>query len=98
RRFPIPDSPFPSSAKLAEETRVVLEEAAQIADTVTQHRKALDADAERETGVALRVDATGAQHVRVHHAAAQHLQPALAAVLPVPADIDFGRGLGEGEV
>ena len=35
----------------------------------------------------------------MHHAAAQHFEPArFAAVAAIPGDVDFGRGLGEGEV
>src|SRR5699024_3442153 len=59
--------------------------------------EALDTQAESEAGVAFRVDATIFQHLRVHHAATQHFQPALAAIGSVPADVDLGRRLGEGK-
>src|SRR3546814_10622593 len=44
------------------------------------------------------LDADVAQHVRMHHAAAEHFQPARRAVRLLPGDVDFGRRLGEGEV
>src|SRR5690348_4761570 len=84
--------------ELLEEAQVVLEERAQVRNAITQHGKALDAEAEGEAGVALRVDAAILQHVRMDHAAAEHLEPTALAVLGLPADIHLGRGLGEGEV
>src|SRR6476659_1056349 len=51
--------------ELAQEAHVVLEEAAQVVDAVTQHREALDAQAERETRVLLRIDAHVAEDVRM---------------------------------
>src|SRR3546814_1167309 len=95
-RSPKPESR--PSGKLPEEPNVVVEEAAQVVDAGAQHRKALHAQAEGEAGVALRVDADVAQHVRVHHAAAEHFQPARRAVRLLPGDVDFGRGLGKGEI
>ena len=85
-------------ANCLQEAQIVLEERAQVVDAVAQHRKAFHAQAEGKAGVALRIDAAVAQHVRMHHAAAEHFQPARAAVFGVPADVDFGRGLGEGEI
>src|SRR5690348_10531695 len=84
--------------KLLKETYVVLEERPQVGDAVAQHCQPFDAHAEREAGVPLGVDAAVPQDVRMHHAAAQHLQPARAAVVAVPADIHLGRGLGEREI
>src|SRR6185312_13477307 len=86
------------SSELLEETQVVLEERAQIGNTVAQHREALHAEAEGEAGVALRVDAAVPQHVRMDHAAAEHFQPAGRTVRGVPADVHFGRRLGEREI
>ncbi len=45
------------SAELFEEAQVAFEEQAQVVDAVAQHRQALDAAAEREADVALRVEA-----------------------------------------
>src|SRR5690606_8018750 len=89
---------LPGSGELPQEAAVVFEEAAQVVDAVAQHGQAFNAQAEGEAGVALGVDADVAQHVRMHHAAAQHLQPAGAAVGLLPGDVHLGRGLGEGEV
>ena len=86
------------SCKLTQKAQVILEEQAQIIDAVTQHREALAAHAEREAGVAFRIDVAGAQHVRMDHAAAEHLEPRARAILAIPADIDFGAGLDEREI
>src|SRR5690606_3326405 len=72
------------SGELFEEAEIVLEEAAQIVDTVAQHGETLHAEAEGEAGVTFRVDAAVPQHVRMHHAAAQHFQPAGAAIGAIP--------------
>ena len=42
------------------------------------HGHALEADAEGEAGVDLRVNAAVLEHLRVHHAGAEQLDPALA--------------------
>src|SRR6185312_2156973 len=89
---------LPGLRELLEEAQVVLEERAQVGHYVAQHREALHAQAEGEAGVALRIDAAVRQHVRVHHAAAQHFQPARLTVGSLPANIHLGRGFGEGEV
>ena len=72
---------------------------------VAQHREALDAHAEGVALPARRVDAAGGQHVRVHHAAAEDLEPAglladaaAGAVAEHALDVDLGRRLGEREV
>ena len=65
------------------------------ADAVAQHCKALHAHAEGEAGVALRVDADVAQHVRMDHAAAEHFQPAGAAIGLLPGDVHFRARLNE---
>ena len=51
-------------------------------DVVPGHQRPLDAHAEREAAVALRVDAAGDQHPRVDHAAAAPLDPALGLAGP----------------
>src|SRR3546814_6274554 len=86
------------SCELLQEPHVVVEERTQVVDTVTQHREALDAEAEGETAVLLRVDADVAQYARMDHAAAQPFQPTGRTVGLLPGDVDFGRGLGAGEV
>src|SRR5690606_32832295 len=73
-----------SSVDLLEEAHVVVEERPQVIHAITQHRKALHAQPECKAGVAFRIDADVAQHVRVDHAAAEHFQPAGAAVGLLP--------------
>src|SRR4249919_1340135 len=60
----LPISYSQPSGELLQEPRIVLEETAQVVDAVTQHRKALHAEAESEAGVAFRINAAVAQHVR----------------------------------
>ncbi len=82
---------------------VVLEQLSQISDAVFQHRDAVDAHAPGKALVDVGIDAAGAQHVRMHHAAAEDFEPVLAfaetnLALVAPAlDVDLERGLGERE-
>ena len=83
----------------------------QVGYVVLQARNALDAHAEGEAGIHLRVDAGHAQDVRVDHAAAQDLEPARAlahaatlavvqmtrAAAHAAADVGLGGRLGERE-
>ena len=52
----------------------------------------------------VRVDAGGGEHLGVDHAGAEDLEPVVAFADPElaagegAADVDLGRGLGEGEV
>src|SRR5260370_5818817 len=92
-------------SKLLQETHVVLEERAQVVDAVAEHGEAVDAHAEGVTGELLRVVAHAGEHVGVHHAGAQHFQPAgvLADLAAAPAaermrDVHLGGRVGEGEV
>src|SRR5262249_10699168 len=65
------------------------EEGAQVGHAVFQHGDAVDPHAEGEALVALRVEADIGEHVRMHHAAAQDLEPAVAL-----ADPDLVTDLG----
>src|SRR5690606_19380735 len=58
------------------EAAVALHHVPHVRDAVAQHEDALDAEAEGEALVLLGVDPGRAQHVRVDHAAAAHLDPA----------------------
>ncbi|MNQ71462.1 hypothetical protein D3C85_861300 [compost metagenome] len=84
--------------------RIGFEHGAQVRDAVFQHGQAINAHAEGEALILIRVDAAVAQHIGVHHAAAENLQPILAfvqgqlAARAVAADVHLRRGLGEGEV
>jgi hypothetical protein len=91
--------------ELREEARIVLEEQANVADAEAKHREALDADAEREAGVGLGVEAAVLEHRGVNHPAAEHLHPAralahatTAAAAEDAAHVDLGAGLDEREV
>src|SRR5579875_2910404 len=87
---------------MTEPAQVALVERAQIGDAVLQHRHALDPHAEGEALPLARIDPAIGEHLRVHHPAAEDLEPVAAAAefarLAVPADIDLHRGLGEGEI
>src|SRR5690348_1489788 len=94
-----------ASLELAQEAQVVVVVHADVVDAVAQHAQSLHADAEGPAGVALRVDLAGLEHVRVHHAAAQHLQPAGVLAHPAAlaaaehaADVHLRAGFHEGEV
>src|SRR4030081_1647803 len=88
-------------AVVAEPAHVALEQLAQVGHAVFEHRDAIDAHAPGKALIDVGIDAAGAQHVRVHHAAAQNLEPVLAfaeadLALVAPAlDVDLERGLGE---
>src|SRR5699024_2203152 len=64
------------------EADVALHDVVHVGHPVAQHEDALDAEAEGEALVLLRVHAHGAQHGGVDHAAAAHLDPAGAAADP----------------
>src|SRR5215470_4988738 len=88
---------------MRQEADVALEELAEIRDAVFQHRDAIDAHAPGKALVDLGIEATQAQHVGVHHAAAENLQPVLAlakadlALVAAALDVDLERRLGERE-
>ena len=84
--------------KLFGETHVTFDQVVHVVDVAAQQERALHADAEGETGVDVRVDAGGLQHVRVHHAAAAPLEPAGAALLVGEPQVEFGARLSEREV
>src|ERR1700716_2783980 len=88
-------------AVMGEPAHVAFEQLPQIGDAVFQHRDAVDAHAPGKALVGVGIDAAGAQHIRMHHAAAENLQPVLAfaetdfALVAPALDIDFERRLGE---
>src|SRR5258708_4042446 len=63
-------------SELGEEADVVLEEQPDLGNAVPQHGDAFEAHSKREAGDLLRIVADRAEHVRMHHAGAQHLEPA----------------------
>src|SRR5882672_8553255 len=88
-------------AVVIEPAHVALEQLPQIGHAVFQHRDAVDAHTPGKTLIDIGIDAAGAQHIRMHHAAAENLQPVLAfaetdfALVAPALDIDFERRLGE---
>src|SRR5687768_5198681 len=86
---------------MIEPAHVRLEERAQVRHAVFEHGDAIDAEAPGEALVVVRIEAAVAQHVRVHHAAAEDLQPVVAlaetdlTALPRALDVDLGRRLRE---
>src|SRR6202163_951714 len=82
---------------------VALEQLPQVGHAVFQHRDAVDAHAPGKALIDVGIDAAGAQHIRMHHAAAENLEPVLAlaetdfALVAPTLDIDLERRLGEGK-
>ena len=72
--------------ELLEELQIVLEHQADVVDAILEHGDALDADAESETGILVRVDVAVLQHLAVDDTAAENLDPAgvLAQGQPLP--------------
>ena len=63
---------------MGEPARIRFEEGAQIRNVIFQHGKALDTDTEGKTLPLVRVEITVAQHIWMHHAAAENFQPIFA--------------------
>src|SRR5215467_13322163 len=87
--------------ELFKKSQIVLVEQPDVFDLVLQNRNALDADAPRESRVALRIVADGFEDRRVHHAAAAHLDPsallahgAAGAVALPAAQVDLRARFG----
>src|SRR6204780_1094645 len=86
---------------MAEPANVVLEQLPEVRHAVFQHRDAVDAHAPGKALIDVGIDAAGAQHVRMPHAAAENLEPVLAfaetdfALVAPALDIDLERRLGE---
>src|SRR5258705_3199524 len=95
---------FIGSRELPEEPQVVLEEQPEIVDAVLQHRDPLDAHPERPAREFLGVIADILQDPRMHHPAAENLQPppllaqpATVAVADEAQHVHLGGGLRERE-
>ena len=88
---------------MVDPAQVRVEQVAQVRHAVLEHRDAVDAQSPGEALVDLGVDAAVPQHVLVHHAAAEDLQPVLAlaeadlAARAAALDVDLHRRRGEGE-
>ena len=87
--------------ELLQKPHIVTPEITNVVDLVSQHQLALRSHAKGEACVTLGVVAAVLQNIRVHHAAAQDLQPVLTfaeanLALVAPAlDVDLERRLGE---
>src|SRR5215472_15688293 len=90
-----------AKAVMRQPAHIGLKERAQIRHAVFEHRDAIDAHAPGKALILARIESAIAQHVRMHHAAAQNLHPILAfaeadpALVAAALDIDFERRLGE---
>src|SRR3954471_10763065 len=82
-------------AVMRKPAHVAVEQLAQISDAVFQHRDAVEAHAPGKALVDVGIDAAGAQHVRMHHAAAENFEPVLAfaetdlALVAAALDVDL---------
>ena len=77
----------------------------QVIDLPLQHCNTLNTHSKCESGVFLAVNAGGFKHIRIHHSAAENLQPAgsladvaTLAVADVATYVHLGGRLGEREV
>src|SRR5271166_6974784 len=89
---------------MSEPAHVSVEKRAQVRHAVFEHGNAVDAHAPGETLIFVRIEPAIAQHIRMHHPAAENLQPVLAlaetdlALLAPALDVDLERRLGERKV
>ena len=89
---------------MLEPADIAVEEGAQVAHAIFEHRQPVDAGAEGEALPFVGVEAGVGDDPRVDHPGAEHLHPILGAaddppaVFPRPADMDVGRRLGEREI
>src|SRR5580704_13866910 len=79
------------------EPHVAVVGVADLVDAVGEHERPLDAKAEREPGVAVRVDAAGHQDPGIDHAAARDLDPAHGPADPAGVGARLG-GLAAADV
>src|ERR1700676_3701873 len=93
-----------AEAVMVEPADVRLEEGAQVRHAVFEHGDAVDAHAPGKALVFVGIESAILQHVRMHHAAAEDLQPVVAlaeadfAFVAAALDVDFERRLGEREI
>ena len=62
--------------ELTKEAHVILEVMTEVVDLPLQHRDTLNSHSESEAGIFLAVNAGSLEHVRIHHTAAENLEPA----------------------
>src|SRR3954471_3738460 len=88
-------------SELLQHADVVLPEEAQVGEAVTEHRDALDAEAEGEAGPDVRVVADVGEHLRIDPAGSAHLDPAgvlahraALSIAQKTRHVELDRGLG----
>src|SRR5215470_16001423 len=90
-----------AEAIVGEPAHVGLEERAQIRHAILEHGDAVDPQTPGEALILVGIEPAVAQHVRMHHAAAENLHPVLAfaeselALLASALDVDLERWLRE---
>ncbi len=95
-------------SKLLQKPHVPIEEQLNVIHALLQNRDAVHAHAEGEAGDLFRIVTHKAEHIRVHHAAAQQFDPAALLAVPAARSLPFaaaedtaeqhlGAGLGKGE-
>src|SRR6266851_6915148 len=88
-----------AEAVVGEPAHVRLEERTQVGHAVFEHGDAVDPETPGKALVLVRIEPAILEHVRVHHAAAENLQPILAlaeadlALVAAALDIDLERRL-----
>src|SRR5262245_9804343 len=85
------------SRELLQKPQITVEKQSEVFYSIAQHGQPLEAGAEREADVLLRVEAEIAHHFRVHLARAGNLQPSTLQRPALKLQVDLGRGLGERE-
>src|SRR5262252_4418623 len=90
-----------AEAVMGKPAHVGLEEWAKIRHAVLEHGDAIDSQPPSEALILVGIEPAIAQHVRMHHAAAENLHPVVAlaesdlALVAVALDVDFERRLRE---
>src|SRR5437773_6760911 len=88
---------------MSEPAYVCLEEGAQVRHPIFEHGDPVDAHSPGEALIFVRIEPAIAQHIPMHHAAAENFQPVLTLAeadlaLVAPAlNVDLERRLGEGK-
>src|SRR5690606_35962244 len=101
RKYPAASLRRPSATVLVEllqETQIAFVEQAQIVDSVTQHRQALEAGAEREANELLGIETHVAQHRRMHLTGTRNLEPAPLERTAAEGNVDLGRRFGKRKI
>src|SRR5262249_34098133 len=88
---------------MSEPAHVCFEECAQVIHAVLQHRDAIDPQTPGKTLIFVWIEPAIAEHIRMHHPAAEDLQPVVAfaeanfTFVALALDVDFQRWLSKRE-